>query len=449
MPDAVPATSTRRYQRGSSARQVLAGHPPTSTDFVTSAESCAALAARVVLSEATVGAGSPLSSLDPSTVHPCYGPPGCATSRNAWAAHPAIYAGSRVRHALRPALRRLHQPARQGTAVRRGHRRDRARDPHRPARGRRRAARRPRVHRADQGAGAQRGGLEGAQPGPAGHQDRQRRAGRDPGRRDPAAPVRQAAPDRDHARRPAGRRQDDARRQARALAARAGPRAAARRLRPAASERREPVAGRRRAGRRPDVRARARQRRRRPGAGRARLDRVRPPRAARHGRRRHRRPPRHRRRHDAAGDRHPRRSRPAGGPVRRRRDGRPGRREHRPGLPGRRRLHRRRPHQARRRRTRRCGAVGARGDRSADHVRVQRREARGLRRLPPRPDGLAHPRHGRHAHADRDGAAALRRGRGREDGREARGRQPVHARGLPRPAAWRSARWVRSATCSG
>ena len=42
----------------------------------------------------------------------------------------------------------------------------------------------------------------------------------------------------------------------------------------------------------------------------------------------------------------------------------------------------------------------------------------------------------------------LRRGRGREDGRQARGRQPVHPRGLPRPAAWRSARWARSATCS-
>ena len=34
------------------------------------------------------------------------------------------------------------------------------------------------------------------------------------------------------------------------------------------------------------------------------------------------------------------------------------------------------------------------GHRQADHVRVQRREARRLRRLPPRPDGLPHPRHG-------------------------------------------------------
>ena len=55
--------------------------------------------------------------------------------------------------------------------------------------------------------------------------------------------------------------------------------------------------------------------------------------AARHGHRRHRRPARHRRRDDAAGGRHPRRGRPAGGAVRRRRDGRPGRGQHRRGLP--------------------------------------------------------------------------------------------------------------------
>ena len=32
--------------------------------------------------------------------------------------------------------------------------------------------------------------------------------------------------------------------------------------------------------------------------------------------------------------------------------------------------------------------------RPADHVRLERREAHRLRPLPPRPDGLAHPRHG-------------------------------------------------------
>ena len=51
--------------------------------------------------------------------------------------------------------------------------------------------------------------------------------------------------------------------------------------------------------------------------------------------------------------------------------------------------------------------------RPADHVRLHRREARRLRRLPPRPDGLAHPRHGRRAHPDRAGREDLRRRPGR------------------------------------
>ncbi len=48
----------------------------------------------------------------------------------------------------------------------------------------------------------------------------------------------------------------------------------------------------------------------------------------------------------------------------------------------------------------------------ADHVRLHRREARRLRRLPPGADGLAHPRHGRRAHADRAGREDVR---GRRD----------------------------------
>ena len=72
----------------------------------------------------------------------------------------------------------LRQPARQGPALRRRHRRHRARDPHRAAGGRRRAAGGPRVHRAGQGAGQGRRGLRGAEPGPAGRQDRQRGARR-------------------------------------------------------------------------------------------------------------------------------------------------------------------------------------------------------------------------------------------------------------------------------
>jgi signal recognition particle subunit SRP54 len=43
-----------------------------------------------------------------------------------------------------------------------------------------------------------------------------------------------------------------------------------------------------------------------------------------------------------------------------------------------------------------------------DHVRLQRRGAEGLRRLPSRPDGQPHPGHGRHADPDRAGRADLR-----------------------------------------
>src|SRR5690349_6859362 len=62
------------------------------------------------------------------------------------------------------------------------------------------------------------------------------------------------------------------------------------------------------------------------------------------------------------------------------------------GVPGRRRLRRRGADQARRRRPRRCRAVHRGADRAPDHVRLLGRETRGLRRLPPRPDGLPHPR---------------------------------------------------------
>jgi signal recognition particle subunit SRP54 len=51
--------------------------------------------------------------------------------------------------------------------------------------------------------------------------------------------------------------------------------------------------------------------------------------------------------------------------------------------------------QARRRRARRRRAVGQGGHRQADPVRLDRREARPVRALPPRPDGAADPRHGR------------------------------------------------------
>ncbi len=129
----------------------------------------------------------------------------------------------------------------------------------------------------------------------------------DPRRRDPAAALRQVRPDRDHARRPPGRRQDHARGEAGAVAQGAGQDPDAGRGRPAAPQRRQAAPGQRRAGRRTRLRARARQRRRRPGRRRPGLDRGGQAQAARRRHRRHRRPPRRRRRADAAGRRHPRR----------------------------------------------------------------------------------------------------------------------------------------------
>ena len=214
-----------------------------------------------------------------------------------------------VRHTLRPPRRHLQEPPRQGPALRGRHRRDRARDPDRAARGRRRPARGQGVRRRGQGARPRRGGQRGAEPRPAGRQDRQRGARHDPRRRDPPAALRQDRPDRDHAGRPPGRRQDHARRQARALAQGAGQDPDARRRRPAAPQRGQPAPGQRRAGRRTRLRPRARQRRRRPGRRGPRLDRGGQAHPARRRHRRHRRPPRRRRRDDAAGRGHPRRGR--------------------------------------------------------------------------------------------------------------------------------------------
>ena len=59
-----------------------------------------------------------------------------------------------------------------------------------------------------------------------------------------------------------------------------------------------------------------------------------------------------------------------------------------------------------------------------------RREARPVRVLPPRSHGLAHPRHGRRPHADREGRGGRRGGRaGASRAADARGR--VHVRRLP------------------
>ena len=58
-------------------------------------------------------------------------------------------------------------------------------------------------------------------------------------------------------------------------------------------------------------------------------------------------------------------------------------------------------------------------------------EARRVRGVPPRPDGVAHPRHGRRPHPDRAGREGVRRRAGRGDGREVRRRGGLHVRRLP------------------
>ena len=64
--------------------------------------------------------------------------------------------------------------------------------------------------------------------------------------------------------------------------------------------------------------------------------------------------------------------------------------------------------QARRRRTRRCSAVGQGGHGQADPVRFDRRAARPVRAVSPRPDGAADPRDGRRDEPDRAGRARAR-----------------------------------------
>ena len=127
-----------------------------------------------------------------------------------------------VRPALRPpsgdALRR--PLARQAD---RGRRRPRdARDPPRPARGRRQLQGRQGVHRAGAGALPRRGRAREPQSRPAGREDRQRGARRADGRREPRPRLRRLGPDRDPDGRAAGLGQDDRLREARQAARRAG-----------------------------------------------------------------------------------------------------------------------------------------------------------------------------------------------------------------------------------
>ena len=125
--------------------------------------------------------------------------------------------GRDVRPALRPppgdALRRpLARQAERG----RRRRRD-ARDPPRPARGRRQLQGRQSLHRDAEGALPRRRGAREPRPRPAGGEDRQRGADRADGRRRPRPRLRLERADRDPDGRPAGLGQDDRLREARPL----------------------------------------------------------------------------------------------------------------------------------------------------------------------------------------------------------------------------------------
>ena len=131
-------------------------------------------------------------------------------------------------------------------------------------------------------------------------------------------------------------------------------------------------------------------------------------------------------------------------PARGRRDDRPGRGRRRRVVRRGGRVRRRRDDEARRRRPRRRRALGQGGDRQADPLRLDRREAGGLRALPPGPDGVADPRHGRRPQPDRES---------REAGRRAPGRRPAGeaAKATSSPSrtsssrCGRSGKWARSA----
>ena len=321
----------------------------------------------------------------------------------------------RVRPALRAAagdaLRR--SLARQAERGRR--RRGDARDPPRPARGRRQLQGRQIVHRDAQGALPRRRGAGEPRSRPAGGQDRQRGADRADGWHGQRAGVGLQRPDRDPDGRPAGLRQDDRLREARPLrlgspartspsppaTSTARPRSISSSPSPETSARtstsRGPTPIRSRS---PPGRSTAPARSGRDvlivdTAGRLHVDEDLMDELARI---RKRIKP-----HDVLLVVDAMTGQDAVGVAEvLRRDGR---------------VRRRRDDQARRRRPRRRSALGQGGDRQADPVRLDRREARGLRPLPPRPHGLAHPRHGRRAQPDRESRAAGRRAAGARSAR--------------------------------
>ncbi len=278
---------------------------------------------------------------------------------------------SLVRSALRPpAVDPLRRPfARQAERVRR--RRGDARDPPRPARGRRQLQSRQNLHQDAEGAlpGLRR--AEQPRSRPAGGEDRQRGAGGADGRHRQRAGDGAFRPDRDPDGRPAGLGQDDRLRQARPLLQEDQQGRRDRRLRRLPAGRGRAAGHRRRARRRPRLRARHR---RRPGRDRRVGAAAGEDRAPRRPHRRHRRAPAHRPGPDVRALPDPQEDEAARRPPRRRRDDRPGRRRRRRILRRGGRVRRRRDDQARRRRPRRRRALGQSRHRQADPLRLDRRE---------------------------------------------------------------------------
>ena len=125
----------------------------------------------------------------------------------------------------------------------------------------------------------------------------------------------------------------------------------------------------------------------------------------------------------------------------RRRADRPGRGQHRAHLPRADRHHRHRADPDGRRRPRRCRAQHAPRHRPADQAGRHGREARRAGAVPPRPGGLAHPRHGRRRLAGREGGRAGRQGRGRE-ARQEDGQGQLRPRRPALRSCCRCARWA-------
>ena len=129
---------------------------------------------------------------------------------------------------------------------------------------------------------------------------------------------------------------------------------------------------------------------------------------------RHRRAAARRRRHDEAGAAHPRRGEAASRADGVRRHDRSGRRGAGARVHARGRHDRVHPHEARRRRARRRGALDHGRHGPPGVLRRHGREAGRSRAVLPRPDGRADPGHGRRADADRQGAGV--HGRRRRSG---------------------------------